>query len=301
MQNWETLWSSTIETKKNGFIPPNIIPPNGKLRRKLTYDVDDNEVENNKRRQIIANVDNNTNENNNKGTQNIVAFGTNVHPKQIIISHKKNLSCCELIESLIKQGLSFLSFSISLYYYNKKHNEKRLDTRVLLSELLNNIKANNYNYNNNNKIINKTEILYKFVIEQGLINFQFYRLMQKAQKHEIEFVEFIFENKLEMPDHIDSYMSKLFTQNVKKLCNQDIALLILIEIHMMNVYDNWDNKLSNLYFEVIDKIKNTIAEYDDLFCEEENTLCLLGYSAELSNKRSLYCIIQKVYSIINNH
>jgi len=260
-----------------------------------------NEVESYKKRMVIANVDNTANDNNNKGLQNFVSFGKNIYPQQIIIPSNKKLHCCELIESLLSQGLSFLSFSVALYYYNKNYNQKKLDTRVLLAELLTEINCDNND--NNNKRIEENEILLKFVKVNGLVNFQFFRLMNKSQKHEDEFVEFIVENKLEISTNTRHYMENLFIQNVNSLCNQDVALLIFIELHMMNVFDDSNNILCNMYLEVIDKIKNTMLLYSDLFSDEENTLSFLGYSSsiEVSKKQMLNYIIQQFYQIINNH
>jgi len=136
-----------FEQKINGFKPPRRIASNENMKRKIMDDVDRNES--NKRRIVAANVDNNTNGNNNNGFQNFVSFGKNIYPQQVVIPYNKKKNCHELIQSSITQGLSFLAFSVAVYYYNKNFNQNKLDTRVLLAELL--IELNFNNNDNNNK------------------------------------------------------------------------------------------------------------------------------------------------------
>jgi len=149
----------------------------------------------------------------------------------------------------------------------------------------------------------KNGILLKFVNDNGLVNFQFFRLMQNAQKHEDEFMDFILENEHEISNDNNHCMENLFTKNVNSLSNQEVALLLFIELHMMNIFDGSSSILCNLYLEVIDKIKNNVLGYRDLFCEEDRTLSLLGYSSsiEVYHQQTLYSIVHEFEHIINNH
>jgi len=92
----------------------------------------------------------------------------------------------ELITTtLMHEQTNFFCFAIAFYYFNKLHNESKLDTRVLLGSAWN-------EYSNN--VSNKQEILMKLVTDCNLNDYKFHRLLIKTQKQQMEFICFIFEN-----------------------------------------------------------------------------------------------------------